>query len=230
MFVIPSMVILACFACFSFVVLLGGIAIGRYYLFKRNYGEAVVANAIEKYFQKPNVLLNNVTFEGANGTTQIDHILVSEAGIFIIETKHYKGWIFGNVNSAHWTQVIYKWKSKFQNPVRQNYGHLKTIQSFFNLPEDTFIPLVVFSGDAELKGDFGPTVFRLPQFVNYLNEYRPVIFDERKMAYIVGRLEMKRKRRSLEMEEYHLSSVRRRVEARQKYSSGFFKPDQSLPS
>ena len=51
--------------------------------------------------------------------------------------------------------------------------------------------------------------------IAYLSEERPVIFDERQMAYIVGRIEMKRMRRSLETDEYHLNSVRRRIQARQ---------------
>jgi hypothetical protein len=57
------------------------------------------------------------------------HWLLS--GIFLIETKHYQGWIFDGANQNEWTQVIFKKKSRFQNPVRQNYGHLKTLQSLF---------------------------------------------------------------------------------------------------
>jgi hypothetical protein len=51
---------------------------------------------------------------------------------------------------------IFKKKSRFQNPVRQNYGHVKTLQSLFTLPEDNFVPAVVFTGDAEFKTDLGP--------------------------------------------------------------------------
>jgi len=40
-------------------------------------------------------VLRNVTLPTADGTTQIDHIIVSEYGVFVIETKNMKGWIFG---------------------------------------------------------------------------------------------------------------------------------------
>lgn len=51
--------------------------------------------------------INNVTLPKNNGmTTQIDHIIVSVFGIFVIETKNYKGWIFGNEKQEKWTQVI----------------------------------------------------------------------------------------------------------------------------
>src|SRR6185503_2424889 len=95
-----------------------GIFIGRQILIRKSMGEAIVANTIASHYHRPHVLLNNVTLETENGTTQIDHILIADTGIFVIETKHYQGWIFGGPNQSQWTQVIYKKKSKFQNPIR----------------------------------------------------------------------------------------------------------------
>ena len=73
---------------------------------------------------------------------------------------------------------------------------------------------MVFTGEAEFKSDFGPNVLKLGQLLAYLSAPRPVLFDERKMAYIVGRIEMKRMRRSLETDEYHLNSVLRQMAAK----------------
>ncbi len=203
-------------ALVALLSLVMGFAIGRFLGFRANLGEALVANAISARFKRPHVLLNNVTFQNDNGTTQIDHVVVADTGIFVIETKHYRGWIFGGPNDSQWTQVIYRKKSRFQNPIRQNYSHVKAIQSLFTLSDEAFIPVVVFAGDAEFKSDLGPTVLRLDELVGYMSDDRPVLFDERKMAYIVGRIEMKRMRRSLETDEYHLNSVRRRIEARRR--------------
>ena|GEM_PF-898731 len=63
------------------------------------------------------------------GTTQIDQIVVSNFGIFCIETKAYSGWIFGRAEDKYWTQVIYHKKSRFYNPLWQNFGHVKTIEN-----------------------------------------------------------------------------------------------------
>jgi hypothetical protein len=60
--------------------------------------------------------MNHVTLQLTDGTTQIDHILVSRFGVFVIETKDYKGWIFADATRANWTQVLFKVKFKFQNP------------------------------------------------------------------------------------------------------------------
>jgi hypothetical protein len=127
----PAALILAFLTLFVGLVI--GFAAGHQRLLRSSMGEALVANTITLHFTRPHVLLNNVTLPTESGTTQIDHVLVADTGLFVIETKHYQGWIFGGANQNEWTQVFFKKKSRFQNPVRQNYGHLKTLQSLFYL-------------------------------------------------------------------------------------------------
>src|ERR1035441_2765606 len=126
------------------VGLVVGVAAGWFLLVPRNLGEAMVANELSR-LSRPHVLLNNVTLPTERGTTQIDHILVTENGLFIIETKHYRGWILGRPSDDYWTQVIYQTKNRFRNPLKQNYGHVKSVQSLFKLPESAFISVVVFT-------------------------------------------------------------------------------------
>jgi hypothetical protein len=192
------------------VGLVVGVAAGWFLLVPRNLGEAMVANELSR-LSRPHVLLNNVTLPTERGTTQIDHILVTENGLFIIETKHYRGWILGRPSDDYWTQVIYRKKSRFRNPLMQNYGHGKTVQGLFKLPESAFIGLVVFTGDAEFKSDLGPQVIRLGQLLEFVEKRHEAVLDEQKMTYVVGRIEMKRLRRSLETDEYHLNYVRQKI-------------------
>src|SRR5688572_12913831 len=79
--------------------------------------------------------LNDVMLpsSGRTSATQIDHIVVSHRGIFCIETKAISGWIFGNANQDYWTQVIFHYKGRFYNPLRQNYGHTKAIEALLGL-------------------------------------------------------------------------------------------------
>ena len=109
------------------VGLIVGISAGRKLLINENRGEALVANRLQR-LTRLNVLLNNVTLKTETGTTQIDQILVTEAGLFVIETKHYTGWILGQPYDDYWTQVIYRKKSRFRNPLMQNYGHPKHLR------------------------------------------------------------------------------------------------------
>ena len=87
--------------------------------FKGVLGEFLVNFLLKKYLPKEKyTLIKNVTLPTDDGTTQIDHIVVSEFGLFVIETKNMKGWIFGNAKQKQWTQKIFKYSGKFQNPLR----------------------------------------------------------------------------------------------------------------
>ena len=185
-----------------------GVFIGKYHPFQPNVGEALVANQIDASFHLPHVLLNNVTLRTGSGTTQIDHVLVAVTGIFVIETKHYTGWIFGSPEAAQWTQVVYRKKRRFQNPIRQNFGHQKTLVELLKLDEKSFFPMVVFTGDAAFKTDLGPTVFRLSQLASHLTKERHILFDEPVLTRLVGTIEMHRLRRSRETDEYHINHLR----------------------
>lgn len=94
----------------------------------------------ERYKIIDDVLLPS---NGNTKTTQIDHVVVSNFGIFCIETKMYSGWIFGSAHQQYWTQVIYHSKTRFYNPLRQNYAHMKAVEDLV-LPLCPSIPILSF--------------------------------------------------------------------------------------
>ncbi|MFD3218821.1 NERD domain-containing protein [Bacillus pacificus] len=96
---------------------------------KGKAGEKLVKRILRKLDPESYYILHNVTVHTEYGeTTQIDHIVIGETGVFVIETKNYEGWVYGNEKSARWTQGIFRKKSSFQNPFRQNYKHIKAIE------------------------------------------------------------------------------------------------------
>ncbi|ANC11339.1 MULTISPECIES: nuclease-related domain-containing protein [Bacillus cereus group] len=96
---------------------------------KGKAGEKLVKRILSKLDPKSYFVLHNVTVYTEFGdTTQIDHIVIAETGVFIVETKNYEGWIYGNEKAARWTKGIFRKKSSFQNPFRQNYKHIKAIE------------------------------------------------------------------------------------------------------
>ena len=85
------------------------------------------------------------------GTTQIDHIVVSPFGVFVVETKNFSGWIFADEKSPTWTQILGNTKNQFQNPIRQNYLHLRSIVDDLGLPEHLLHGIIAFADDCEFK-------------------------------------------------------------------------------
>ena len=151
-----SLIILAC-------ILLPLIALKSWISSPKNIGrrgEKRVAGKLN-WLSKEYITLNDILLPTKYGTTQIDHIVVSPYGVFVIETKNYKGWIFGHENSEEWKQSLlgkkrfWGWSSeqhKFRNPIRQNAAHARALKAILKEFGDiTIIPMVVFSNSAELK-------------------------------------------------------------------------------
>ena len=76
--------------------------------FKGVFGEFLVNRLLLQLPGSDYTLLKDVTLPAQDGTTQIDHIVVSKFGIFVVETKNMKGWIFGSAHQKLWTQKIYR--------------------------------------------------------------------------------------------------------------------------
>jgi restriction system protein len=129
--------------------------------------------------------VNNVTIATTNGTTQIDHIIVSRYGIFVIETKTMEGWIFGTENQPKWTQSFRKSKFPFQNPLHQNYRHIKALEEFLDLPSSMFHSVVCFLGETcELKTALPANVIRGGPF-GYIKAKREVLLPDERVLEIV---------------------------------------------
>lgn len=102
-----------------------------------NNGEKQVSLVLSQLPPNNFKLYNNVLFKTKSGTTQIDHLLISRRGIFVIETKAYKGMIYGNSYTKYWTQCLFGRgrsiiKNTFYNPYFQNRGHLKNVMKILN--------------------------------------------------------------------------------------------------
>jgi len=122
--------------------------------------------------------VHNVTLETPDGTTQIDHIFISKYGVFVVETKNYAGWIFGGENQPTWTQKIYKTTNKFQNPLRQNYKHLKALQATLDVPFEHLKSVIVFVGDSTFKTEMPPNVTYVGGYIRYIKSFSERVFDD----------------------------------------------------
>ena len=171
-----------------------------------------MSRVLQEKFGPPDYhLMNHVTLQLADGTTQVDHILVSRFGVFVIETKDYTGWIFGNANQANWTQVLYRSKFRFQNPIFQNLRHVRAVQGLLDfLPPAAIESVVVFTGEARFKTEVPEGVFSLPGLIDYLNEQSQEVMSLNRMQFCVGRLETARLAISGETDIEHVESLERR--------------------
>ena len=161
---------------------------------EENLGEAAVRRILVEHCMKSTAhVMNNVTLKYKDGTTQIDHILFTQNGILVIETKHYSGWIFANDQQNEWTQVLFKVKHRFQNPIHQNKKHISAVQKELDFLEKEDVEgLVVFTGNAEFKTEIPKGVINISELEDYVDSIRLSSLTENRIQFCVGRLECKR--------------------------------------
>ncbi len=136
------------------------------------FGEKSVAFFLSRLDPDKYKVINNIMLQTGSKTTQIDHIVVSNYGIFVIETKNYKGWILGNEYDDYWTQVIYKRKEKLRNPIKQNYGHIQALkQALDEYDSINYVSIITFTTQADLKVKTKTEVVYTINLSKTINEY-----------------------------------------------------------
>lgn len=131
---------------------------------------------------------HNVIVPTSNGTTQIDHILVSPFGLFVIETKNIRGWIFGSAGQPKWTQSLYGRKYPFQNPLRQNYRHTQCLADCLDLDPAVLHSIVFFIGECTFKTPMPPNVLR-SGLSSHIRSYRQILLSDAEIGRIVQAIE-----------------------------------------
>lgn len=84
-------------------------------------------------------------------TTEVDIIMISSKGIYVIENKNYAGWIFGNEKDQKWCETLKGKKYFFYNPIKQNNTHIKYLENLLQIGNEKYTSLITFNLAADLK-------------------------------------------------------------------------------
>ena len=191
----------------AFAVLAGLLRSPR---FKGWRGERAVQAAIRRQLNPLiYVDMHNVTLPTADGgSTQIDHLIFSPYGLFVLETKNYQGWIFGTEKQREWTQQIFRKRSRFQNPLRQNYKHVKTLQSLLDIAPEHLHSVIAFVGDCEFKTEMPAHVTRGLGFVGHIQSFAEPVWSPEQMQALLDKLEELRLQPDRATDRRHVAHVR----------------------
>lgn len=155
-----------------------------------DYGEYSLSSVLKSLPDCYHVI-NDVLLFTKKGSTQIDHIIVSPFGIFVVETKNHKGMIFGDMNGKVWTQVL---KNRghfiFYNPVWQNNGHLKHLIEQLKIKEHYFTGVIVFtSPDVNLNNVNCPFCIPVNLVYDYIMSFTNQIMSEKQIWEAIRRID-----------------------------------------
>lgn len=127
-------------------------------------------------------------------TTQIDHVVASPYGVFVIETKKYQGTIIAAQNNATWFQLLGTFLSPFRSPVKQNEYHIASLTAQVGLPNIIFRSVVVFVGTARLlwpepiEGVVTTIAPGVPGLIRHLRTFRTRVLTDAQLQSVFARL------------------------------------------
>lgn len=183
-------------------------------------GEANVRSILSKLPENDYIVRNDILLKTERGTSQIDHVVVSVYGIFVIETKNISGWILGDQYSDEWVKNVYGNKYRFRNPLKQNYGHVKALEQALDLHYSRFIPIVVFSRRAKLNVETKQTLIYTDELLETIVEYQQPLLTTNEINSIAQKID-ELTITSRENKKEHVDNIRRTaIECERKINSG----------
>lgn len=203
---------------------------------KGKIGETMVHDILAQLPEEYHVM-DDVVFSTGKGTTQIDHIVISKYGVFAIETKNYRGDIYGNDNRQEWTQIIVtnvtfakKWwktytyvtKNKMYNPVKQAITHCNVIKGFLgDWRYLKVIPIVVFVGKANLDDVYtSHHVIYSNQLLSTIQQYKSIYLTDNDMLRIMEILTQKNVRELVDNKTHIRNVEKAKEKVNDKIASG----------
>ena len=178
-------------------------------------GEQNVALRLRSLDKSKYKVINNVVLQAGEYTSQIDHIVISDYGVFVIETKNYKGWILGHERSEYWTQVIFQRKEKLYNPIRQNLGHIRTLKKCLAAyPTIPYHSIIVFSSRATIKVTTNTHVVYTSQLLRTIKQYTDCNLTEQEKENIFEAIKAMNSIATYDKRK-HVKSIQQRIEKRE---------------
>lgn len=153
-------------------------------------GERYIAKLLQE-LPEGYLCLHDLLYKHEGYTVQIDHIIISEYGVIVIETKNFRGMIYGSGENKRWTQVNISNKRRFYSPTIQNNRHRIVVSKIGKLPLAKVIPLTVFVGKCELHLKDVSHVVQSNDLLPYINSITEKILSQSDVERIFKRLESK---------------------------------------
>jgi len=187
-----------------------------------DHGEKKVSSFLADLSCNDYQVYNDLLIRDGNYTTQVDHLIISRYGVFVLETKNFHGKVYGTGNSEFWKQYLPAWgykrygftqENQLRNPIWQNEGHIKSLRRLV-FGNDTLIHgIVAFPSETRINVTADQPVLNMQDVVPYIKSYRDVIlsidqvnFYRRRLLEVISTSGSDRKE--------HIDNVRRNKERR----------------
>lgn len=133
--------------------------------------------------------MHDLTLETKDGTVQIDHVIVSPFGVFVIETMDMSGKIFGKTFDPDWTQTFKGETLKFPNPLKPNFNRKLALSGVLGIGEDKLFSVIAFMGNSTFEIAMPDNVTQGIDFVSYIKSKDAVLIEASEVPGIVAKIQ-----------------------------------------
>ena len=161
--------------------------------------EKIVAWTLAFLPRKEYTVINNLFFREGRKTCQIDHLVVSRYGVFVIEAKNYLGVISGNGRERMLRRRVLGMRYNTRNPIDQNEWHIRYLREHFptvRQHQEALVPMVVFNFSSFPKIKNAPCpVCKIQGLIKTIRSYKTVTLDEETVFKITQELQQQNRNR-----------------------------------
>jgi hypothetical protein len=115
-------------------------------------------------------ILNDVIIPSGGGTTQIDHLVVSRFGLFVIASQYAQGWVSGGEFQQQWKQRYLSRVSRFDNPMHRNTLQKEALQRLLKIPASKLHPIVVMVGQSGFKTPMPANLLQAEKLISHMRK------------------------------------------------------------
>lgn len=160
-------------------------------------GEKRVSSFLEDLDCNDYRIYNDILIRDGNYTTQVDHIIISRFGVFVIETKNVHGKVYGGGNAEFWKQYLpdtgykrygFTQEHQMRNPIWQNSRHIKTLRKLVFGNDVPIQGIIVFPETTELFVTANEPVLGMWSVIPYIRQYHDVVLSSEQMSFYRRRL------------------------------------------
>ena len=160
-------------------------------------GERKVSSYLANLPCEDYYVFNDLLIREGNYTTQVDHVVISHCGVFVLETKNVHGKVYGSENTEFWKQYLpdtgykrygFTKEHQFRNPIWQNEGHIKTLRRLVFGNDLPIYNIVVFPNEVDLFVTADNDVLRMWEVVSRIKQHREVVLSTDHMNFMRRRL------------------------------------------
>jgi len=139
-------------------------------------------------------ILQDITLPSHKEAVQIDHLVISAYGIFVIKHIDFGGQISGKPGDSFWTRTTRRREQAFRNPLFDCVGAVNALKSLLGLDASMFQFVLVFSSNVSFGNPMPTNVTKLDGLPLFIEGRDRLLIDFDEIPKLAGQVRREKSR------------------------------------